>query len=321
MVPPPLPPPERDHLFCYAVVSITELPLLEAQLQRHVGLFSCDMQLVLSNSSAVLRAAGMVAQTASLPGSMDVERGGSWGSVMNAKVFLHAWRVLRAYVEGGWCRGWVIKLDMDTYFVPARFRHVVQQTAAGRSPRKHAFVWSLRREKLWLPGPLEVLSSRAMRMVLGDLDDCIKHAEQWRRETEQGWGRSSRAIQAETHTSNTSNTSTTRGVVVVKNKARNNNSLLEDLWLRDCISRGQSRHQIARLYHKDLLCWVGGRYNTEATCTASGAGNTSFNLSLLAKNPTLYCRQPHLVAYHPVKTVEEWLACDRHMRALPAMHG
>ena len=275
MVPPPLPPPERDHLFCYAVVSITELPLLEAQLQRHVGLFSCDMQLVLSNSSAVLRAAGMVAQTASIPGSMDVGRGGTWGSVLNAKLFLHAWRVLRAYVEGGWCRGWVIKLDMDTYFVPARFRHVVRQTAAaGKSPRKHAFVWSFRRagEDLWLPGPLEVLSSRAMRMVLGDLDDCIKHAEQWRNEAERGWGRMS----------------------------NHNNSLLEDLRLRDCISRGHSRHKIARLYHKDLLCWAhGGR--------------------------TLCCRRPHLVAYHPVKTVEEWLACDRHMRvnmrALPAMHG
>ena len=271
MVPPPLPPPERDHLFCYAVVSITELPLLEAQLQRHVGLFSCDTQLVLSNSSAVLRAAGMVAQTASLPESMDVERGGTWGAPMNVKLFLFAWRVLRAYVEGGWCRGWVIKLDMDTYFVPARFRHVVRQTAAaGKSPRKHAFVWSLRRGELWLPGPLEVLSSRAMRMVLGDLDDCIKHAEQWRNEAEQGWGRMS----------------------------NHNNSLLEDLWLRDCISRGHSRHKIARLYHKDLLVsWAGGR------------------------NRTLYCRQPHLVAYHPVKTVEEWLACDRHMRALPAMHG
>ena len=291
MVPPPLPPPERDHLFCYAVVSSTELPLLEAQLQRHIGLFSCDMQLVLSNSSAVLRAAGTVAQTASLPESMDVERGGTWGAAMNVKLFLHAWRVLRAYVEGGWCRGWVIKLDMDTYFVPARFRHVVQQTAAGKSPRKHAFVWSLRREKLWLPGPLEVLSSRAMRMVLGDLDDCIKHAEQWRNEAEQGWGRMS----------------------------NNNNSRVEDLWLGDCISRGHSRHQIARLYHKDLLCWAGAGRKTKATCTASGAGSnyTRFNLSLLAKNPTLYCRQPHLVAYHPVKTVKEWLACDRHMRALP----
>lgn len=278
------------RLFCYALVMSHEQALLQMQRRLGAGIFGCDDWLIFSNSSAVLQVAESPNRTALLPNNMDAAVGGAFRSALNAPLFLVAWRQLQLQLaSNSWHIDWVVKSDVDTCFIAARMRQLIADRATRISPQRHAAVWTYRQD-LWIPGPLEVLSVAAMHILLRHLDGCAARAAP----VDHG----------------------------------------EDIWLNRCLGTyHKPRENLHRpplvrvLNDQRLLCWGGanlrlGRcheFNTsqpwarsaDLTRTRAAVAHPipALRHPLAESHLALYCHAPQLVAFHPAKSVDQWLAC------------
>lgn len=108
-----------NGLFCYAVATRAEAPLLRAHHEARSGIFGCDAWVVFSNANIP----GVPRVIRIFNGSMDVPVGGDFQSRLNAPLLKRVWRRLPAILDAlpsGDRLQWIVKADADTCFSPAR---------------------------------------------------------------------------------------------------------------------------------------------------------------------------------------------------------
>lgn len=137
--------PERmkatPSLFCFAVMmaNSSEEALMKSQLERFVGLFSCNEYAVISKGKRWLGkdecGADVFTWKEGLPdlqkGFCDIAGGqmsGCTNSFLNVNMFQIVWDSL-IFSDMLWKHDWIAKMDPDTVFMPDRLRlHVTGQT-------------------------------------------------------------------------------------------------------------------------------------------------------------------------------------------------
>lgn len=163
-------------LFCASLCMprTYEVGLLRAQYQRgRLGLFGCNEWVVYSNESLRLSPKGEepVVCTKVMNGSLSAVIGGQYKTALNTQVFLRFWEKIITNMKA-WVCDWVVKLDPDTVFLPARLRallHTKQGPLAAAEPDAGIY---LNNCHVGLHGPIEVLSRRALGTYLAGRQRC-----------------------------------------------------------------------------------------------------------------------------------------------------
>lgn len=116
-------------LYCYSLMLPFgyEPGLLKAQLDKKMGIFSCNEFAVFSNSTIILDTGDHVASALDiklLDFSLAVQFGGKWHTAMNRDIFNKVWTEI---VHLGVYKNhdWVVKVDPDSVFFPDRLQHLL----------------------------------------------------------------------------------------------------------------------------------------------------------------------------------------------------
>jgi len=167
---------DKPSLFCTTMVQPEgyEISLLREQYARgKLGLFACNEWAVYSNTSMRLSPKNEtpVLRTALINGSLSAEVGGSWSTALNTEVFIRFWDTVMADPKA-WTCDWIVKIDPDAVWIPRRLR-VLLQTRQGPlgQPEPETGFW-LNNCYLGLHGPIEVLSTRALRTYNASRASC-----------------------------------------------------------------------------------------------------------------------------------------------------
>jgi len=167
---------DKPSLFCTTMVQPEgyEISLLREQYARgKLGLFACNEWAVYSNTTMRLSPKNEtpVLRTALINGSLSAEVGGSWSTALNTEVFIRFWDTVMADSKA-WTCDWIVKIDPDAVWIPRRLR-VLLQTRQGPlgQPEPETGFW-LNNCYLGLHGPIEVLSTRALRTYNASQASC-----------------------------------------------------------------------------------------------------------------------------------------------------
>jgi hypothetical protein len=195
------PAPEKDapSLYCFAVVKKeSEEPwLMRVQLGKGVGIFGCNSYSLFADEAVQIGFAsinfyvdaiaigGEKAYLAAVPGSTEKV----WH---NTGVFTKAWQYI--YQSGQYrSHDWVVKVDPDTVFLPARLQAEIQKRLPPRKMVSYTHYMSYMDPKIplylvncrqWysLQGPLEIFSKPAADKFFEGLGTCQSTLD-WRQ-----WG-------------------------------------------------------------------------------------------------------------------------------------
>lgn len=117
-------------LYCFMVCHPNEANLLRAHLELGT-LHGCDAFDVFSNTTHFTQPLpGGLDMIAAVEGSMDVEKGGPFQTVLNSHIFQQVWRAV--FLRGRYRSfDWVVKVDPDTLF----FADSVRKRLGGLRPR------------------------------------------------------------------------------------------------------------------------------------------------------------------------------------------
>lgn len=182
---------EEARVLCYMVVQPSELPLLSvahSAARRGKGPFACDQTLIFGNATTrqwAAHQAGMKIVVIDAMKQRDMESGGvggTWGSSLNTQVFLDAWEWLADSEYFSTLNDtaadmlpredmqyeWIVKIDPDTCFMPSRLRPLM----LGHDGFSRSITLAQNIASWWVPGPLEILSWKAMNCFLGHLEPC-----------------------------------------------------------------------------------------------------------------------------------------------------
>ena len=170
---------QRQRLLCYVIAmpNSTEIELLRFQMERGVGIFSCDNYAVFSNSSDIGLGFPVVH---AIDGPMSVarapeERKPVNGDALNTPLFMPIWRWFASSTTHEQY-DWAIKLDADSVFYAPLMRQVVADRLPASYPRcrranrTDPLILTIRRG--WLPGPIEAFNAAAMERITSRLDLC-----------------------------------------------------------------------------------------------------------------------------------------------------
>jgi hypothetical protein len=98
-----------------------EPSLLQAQHNKGVGIFACDESELFSNTTM-----GLGSKVTLMPGSLEVQYGGKWGTALNTNIFSRVWaEILR---RGRYrFHDWAVKVDPDAVFFPDRLQNLLRR--------------------------------------------------------------------------------------------------------------------------------------------------------------------------------------------------
>lgn len=167
-------------MFCWALFRTTvyEMDLLQLQLDKTLGIFQCDGQLLLSTDDPVVlgryegeEVKSRKVEQADITTSVD-------GTAGNAKLFINAWNVI--IEDGRWNNfAWTIKVDPDAVLVPNRLRTHL-------SPHRNEVMYFLNCNAFpsspdfpMMYGALEVLSWGAMDTYVRNSWICMRDQAQF----------------------------------------------------------------------------------------------------------------------------------------------
>lgn len=161
-------------MYCFALMLPDgyEFELLQEQLRREVGLFSCDAYSVLSSREMELSAGPPRVVTEIVLGSLKCEIGGEYMTALNSEIFVRVWKKVASI--GTWRQhDWTLKLDPDCVFLPWR----LQSRLKGGSTDDKVYINNF---KEGLHGPIEVLSRKAMEVYDGGMERCVSElSHEW----------------------------------------------------------------------------------------------------------------------------------------------
>ena len=158
-------------LYCFMVCHPNEANLLRAHLELGT-LHGCDAFDVFSNTTHFTQPLpGGLDMIAAVEGSMDVEKGGPFQTVLNSHIFQQVWRAV--FLLGRYRSfDWVVKVDPDTLF----FADSVRKRLGGLRPRvqgQHAKIIMLNADyNTKVHGPLIVLSRAGADAYAADPVSC-----------------------------------------------------------------------------------------------------------------------------------------------------
>lgn len=172
------------RIYCFALMMPggNETTLMNGQLERNMGIFSCDGCTLFSNISMLLgHFHSRRIPTNVIHGDLKVPTGGQYLTALNTDVFVKVWH---AVVQEGKFKkfDWTIKVDPDTVFFPSRLRDLL--TKPPMSDLLHGPVpcdscdaelqraMYLNNCQFGLHGPLEVLSRGAVVALVSGLQRC-----------------------------------------------------------------------------------------------------------------------------------------------------
>jgi len=166
----------HNTLFCFALARPfgAELELLKMQHALQGSIFGCEEHTVYSNKSIRI-ARGLTTQVINV--SLDCEFGGERSSFLNTQIFEKVWAEV---VNGGKFVNydWTVKVDPDCVFFPDRLRTVLpNRHRTGISDANGGSNPGIYLSTCWfgMLGPLEVLSSEAVRVLVNGWGQCDKH--------------------------------------------------------------------------------------------------------------------------------------------------
>mmetsp|Transcript_127537 Transcript_127537/g.254822 ORF Transcript_127537/g.254822 Transcript_127537/m.254822 type:complete len:583 (-) Transcript_127537:215-1963(-) len=166
----------HNSLFCFALTRPfgAELELMRMQHAHRTSIFDCEEHIVYSNES-ILLAQGLTTQVINV--SLDCEFGGERSSFLNTPIFKEVWvEVVEGSKFGNY--DWTVKVDPDCVFFPDRLRTVLSnRLGAGTSNGDSSSQSGIYLSTCWfgMLGPLEVLSSEAVRILVAGWGQCETH--------------------------------------------------------------------------------------------------------------------------------------------------
>jgi len=152
--------PAGTSLYCFTVVTEHgmasggapegyEQALLRVMVEQKVGIFQCDGAGVFKGAPA---------------------KRGDWQSVANTDVFLHTWALVQKQGDYRY-HDWTVKVDADAVFIPSRLRmHLVSLGPPKDTP---VYLHNIN-FKFHFMGALEVLSAKAVDILLSHAEDCTR---------------------------------------------------------------------------------------------------------------------------------------------------
>jgi len=157
-------------LYCFALVmpDSYEVGLLTDQFNKHISIFSCEANAVLSNQRVQIAPGYFtdIVQT-----ELGCEKGGEFGTALNLDIFIKVWDRI---VELGTFRNheWTVKGDADAVFFPDRLRGLLPHHAEeGRG----VYLNNCQRG---MHGPIEVFSRNAVEALKDNWQACQDHFTQ-----------------------------------------------------------------------------------------------------------------------------------------------
>lgn len=177
-------PKFTPRIYCFALMMPggNETVLMNGQLERNMGIFSCDGCTLFSNISMLLgHFHSRRIQTRIVHGALKVPTGGQYLTALNTDVFVKVWHAVVR--EGKFKKfDWTIKVDPDTVFFPSRLRDLLAKPPM--SDLLHGPVpcdscdaelqraMYLNSCQFGLHGSLEVLSRGAVVAFISGLQKC-----------------------------------------------------------------------------------------------------------------------------------------------------
>jgi hypothetical protein len=160
-----------------------ELELLRQQYQRRISIFACDQWGIFSDAAADLAPGIPFTEVQDVEGDFHFAKRKHAGTWINTGLFTQVWKAIQA--EGKWASAdWVLKLDADAVFVPARLKHKLKSqpvTAAG------IYLENCKKVDYGYFGNLEVFSHQAFSTLLANFVGCKKDPEiNWKVGVENG---------------------------------------------------------------------------------------------------------------------------------------
>jgi len=170
-------------LYCFSLMLPwgNELSLVRTQLEKGVGIFSCDDWSVVSNESVLLSPGPpAVIRTDVMPGTLKCKFGGEYNTALNSEIFFRVWSKVRAI--GRYQRhDWTIKMDPDAVLLPGRMR----QHVASKNPSASLYLNNCFEG---LHGPIEVVSNGGMEVFANGMDHCAQSLKnEWMSYGEDVW--------------------------------------------------------------------------------------------------------------------------------------
>jgi len=170
-----------QSMYCFVVIVVdtggskptTEVDLMNHQSENNLGIFQCEGHDIFSDKALALSNGRSVTQISDSDGDWKFAKRKSTGCYVNTGIFSDAWRVIAR--EAKWQQqDWVIKVDPDAVFVPARLRKSLENTyeAEGGS-----YYVNCPYVKYGFFGSLEVFSKSAFGTLLTNIDDCKADAD------------------------------------------------------------------------------------------------------------------------------------------------
>merc|ERR1712117_544291 len=124
-----------QSLYCFAVVVMDtgspkpshEMELMNHQSENNLGIFQCEGHDVFSDTALTLSNGVALTQVFDTDGDWKFAKRKSTGAYVNTGIFSDVWRVIAR--EAKWQQSeWVVKVDPDAVFVPARLRKSLETT-------------------------------------------------------------------------------------------------------------------------------------------------------------------------------------------------
>merc|ERR1712117_948612 len=144
------------------------LELMNNQAEQNLGIFQCEGHDVFSDSALTLSTGEAFTQVFDTDGDWKFAKRKSTGAYVNTGIFSDVWRVIAR--EAKWQQSeWVVKVDPDAVFVPARLRKSLETTY---EPEGGSYYVNCPYVDFGFFGNLEVFSKAAFSTLLSNIDDC-----------------------------------------------------------------------------------------------------------------------------------------------------
>lgn len=167
--------PKYPTLFCFLAMQSSgmELDVVQHQVQIKAGIFSCQAYEVFSDKVMSL---GSDVRTLKL--NQFAARSGVQGALtatwVNTNAFIEAWEAVMSNVRMWRCE-WVVKVDPDAVFFPARLRVLLrdlQHEVQEQDTDKGAYLRNCNADNLQLYGSMEVVSRNALYRFRHHVSEC-----------------------------------------------------------------------------------------------------------------------------------------------------
>jgi len=165
-----------QSLYCFAVVTVDtgsskpshELDLMNHQADNNLGIFQCEGTGIYSDGDLSLNNGRKITQVFESEGDWKFAKRKSTGCWVNTGLFSDVWRQIAS--EGTYQQSeWVVKVDADAVFVPARLRKALETTSVAVSG---SYFVNCPFVDFGFFGNLELFSKTAWNTLLANIDDC-----------------------------------------------------------------------------------------------------------------------------------------------------